>query len=164
MAFVEDDEPEPVAQAIHVQISRVVGRHGERLDVVVPAAEQPDLGAEAERELVVPLVHQVDGGSDDQGGPAGPFDRQVGQVGLAGSGRQDDHAAAAFVPPGLQTLDLVGKRLLGNLNPPGSRLIRTGRIRVSVILLVFPQMLHDGAIPDRLGAELLGAEVELHTR
>ena len=98
VAFVEDDEPKPVAQAVHVEIGRVVGRHGQRLDVVVSAAEQPDLDAEAERELVVPLVHQVDGGGDDQGGPAGPLDGHVGQVRLAGPGRQDDHAAAAGRP------------------------------------------------------------------
>ena len=127
VAFVEDDESKPVAQAVHVQIGRVVGRHGERLDVVVAAAEQADLDAEAQRELVVPLVHQVDGRGDDQGGPAGPLDGHVGQVGLAGSGRQDDHAPAAGVPPGFQPLDLVRERLLGDLEPPRRRLVSTAR-------------------------------------
>ena len=48
VALVEDDEAEPVAQPLHVQVGRVVGRHGERLDVVVAAAEQADLDAEAQ--------------------------------------------------------------------------------------------------------------------
>ena len=46
VALVEDDQAEPVAEPLHVHVGRVVGRDGQRLDVVVAAAEQADLGAE----------------------------------------------------------------------------------------------------------------------
>ena len=125
VAFVEDDESEAVSQPLHVQIGRVVGGHRDRLDVVIAAAQEPDFDVEAQGELVVPLIQEVDRRRDDQRGPAGFFDRHAGEVGLAGSGRQHDHSSSARIPPGLQGLDLVRETLLGRLaaatGPAGSR-------------------------------------------
>ena len=83
VALVEDEQAELVPEPVDVLIGRVVGRDRQRLDVVVAAAEQPDLDAEGERQLVVPLVHQVDRRRDDQARPLGLVDGEVGQVGLA---------------------------------------------------------------------------------
>ena len=162
VAFVKDDEPESVAEPLHVQIGRVVGCHRDRLDVVVAAAQEPDLDVEAQAELVVPLVQEVDRRCDDQRGPAGFFDRHAGEVGLAGSGRQDDHSALAGIPPGLQGLDLVWERFSGDLQPPFGRLVVARGIGVAEFFVA--QVLDDRAVKDRRRAILTGARVELHAR
>ena len=46
MALVEDDEPEARAEVLHVQVRRVVGGDGERLHVVLAAADEADGRAE----------------------------------------------------------------------------------------------------------------------
>ncbi len=162
MAFVKHDESEAIAQAFHVQVGRIIGGDGDRLDVVGPAAQEPDLDSEAQAEFVVPLVQKVDCRGDDQGRPRGALDRHVGQMRLAGSGRQHDHASAALIPPCFQCLDLVRERLLGNVQPPVGRLVGPGRIGVSPL---FPaKLLDDQAIAHRWGAELPRARVELHAR
>ena len=67
VALVEDEQAEAVAPAFEVDVGRVVGGDGQRLDVVVAAAEQADRDAERRRQLAVPLVQQVDRRRDDQG-------------------------------------------------------------------------------------------------
>ena len=159
MALVKNDQAELVSQTLHVHVGRVICGHGQRPDVVVAPAHQPDLGAKAHCQLVIPLVHQVDRGRDHQRRSAGLLDRQVRQVRLAGSGRQHDHPAATLLPPGLQTLHLVGKRLLGDLKFPGHRIIGPRLVGVGDSLLT--DVLDQRAIPDRLGAEDLCAVVVL---
>ena len=87
-------------------------------NVVVTAPQEPNVNAKAQGELVVPLVHQVDGGGDDQRGPACPLDGHVGEVSLAGPRRQDDDAAARPRSTRLpRPLDLVRKGGFGHQQP-----------------------------------------------
>src|SRR6185369_12630546 len=56
VTLVEDDRPEARPEVLHVQISRIVGRDGERPKVVRPASDDPDLRREGRSEEVVPLA------------------------------------------------------------------------------------------------------------
>src|SRR5262249_18831496 len=107
MALIEDDQSEAASETVHIQVGRVVSGYRQRLDVVVSAAEQTDLDAKAECELVIPLVHEVDGRRDDQRRPAGLLDGHAGKVRLPGPSGEDDDAPAPGLPPGRQTLSLV---------------------------------------------------------
>ncbi len=105
---------------------------------------------------------QIDRRGDDQRWPPHPLDRHVGQMRLAGSGRQHDHSAAALLPPGLERLDLMRKRFLGHLQPPLGRLVSPGSIDVRSLFAA--QVLDNRTIPDRLGAQLTGARVKSSRR
>ncbi len=87
MALVEDQEPEAVAQVLHVQVGRVVRRDGQRLDRVFAPADEADRHAEAGPKHVVPLADQVQRRRQHQRAAAAIVDGQAGDVGLAGAGR-----------------------------------------------------------------------------
>src|SRR5262249_29161426 len=57
-----------------------------------------------------------------------------------------------------QGLGLVGERLAGRVQPPGSWLVRAGLVAVGEA--VFPQVLDDGPVATGLGAVGVGARVE----
>ena len=95
MALVEDDEAEARAEVLHVQVRGVVGRDGERLDVVIAAADDADRHAEGRAQEVVPLPHEVERRRDDERAAPHGVDRQDRDVRLAGAGRQHDDAAPA---------------------------------------------------------------------
>ena len=94
VAFVEDDQAEAPAEVLHVQVRRVVGGDGERLHVVLAAADDAHRVAEGDAQDVVPLADQIERGGDDQRAAALVVDGQAGDPGLARAGRQDDDAAS----------------------------------------------------------------------
>jgi hypothetical protein len=59
MALVADQQPELIAQALHKPECRGIGRHCERADFKIAAADQTDLGFEGGEQQVIPLIHQV---------------------------------------------------------------------------------------------------------
>ena len=81
-----------------MQVRRVVGRHRERRDVVLAAADDADRDAERRAQQVVPLAHEIERRRDDQRAAPLVVDRQAGDVGLARAGRQHDDAAALRAP------------------------------------------------------------------
>src|SRR5437867_812256 len=98
MALVEDEQAILVAPAFEVNMRGVVGGDGERLQIVVAAAEQTNWLAEVVDHFAVPLVEQIDGRRDDEGGASGLADGEDGGVSLAGAGRQYDDAARSLLP------------------------------------------------------------------
>ena len=151
VALVEDDQAEPVAEPAHVQVGRVVSRDGQGLDVVLAAADQADLGAEGQRQLVVPLVHQVDRRRDDQASAARPA-RWRGWPG--GSCRSPSAGRPRPGPPAFHQASSpsvwCGKASLTTRNGQGG--LRRSPGVVAVADLVAVEVLDDRPVPDRLGA------------
>ena len=162
VALVEDQQAEAVAPALQVDVGRVVGSDRQRLNVVGTPAHQADGDVEGLAQLAVPLVEQVDGGSDDQRWPSGLANGQNGDPGLAGAGRQHHDAAAALLPPCLDGFRLVRERLALGVQRPGRLLPGAGLIGVSDFLAA--QVLDNGAVVTALGADLIGARVGLAVR
>src|ERR671917_2966623 len=100
--LVVDYEREAVAVAFGVNVRRVVGRNGERRDLVVAAAEQPDRdrGAKGVREYGVPLLEQRERGHDDERAASDALDGAHRHGRLPGAGRQDHDAAQRLPAPG----------------------------------------------------------------
>ena len=88
VALVEDDEPEARAEVVHVQVRRVVGGDGERLDVVLAAADDADGDAERGAEQVVPLADEIERRRDDERAAPLVVDGQHRDVALSGPGGQ----------------------------------------------------------------------------
>ena len=65
----------------------------------------------------MPLVDEVQGRSDDEGRAALQVDGHEGDVGLTGSGREDDDPASAGLLPSLERAGLKGARLRAALQP-----------------------------------------------
>jgi hypothetical protein len=93
--LVVDHEREPVAVALGVDVGRVVGRDRQRRNLVVAAAEEPDLDRAAEglRQDRVPLLQEGERRHDDQCAAADALHGSHRHGGLAGAGRQDHDAA-----------------------------------------------------------------------
>jgi hypothetical protein len=107
MALVEYDEAEAVAEALHMQVGRVVGGDGDVVHHVRAAAHEADVDGERRREAVVPLRHQVEGGHHDQGAALLHRHRQRCHEGLARAGGQHHHAAATGFRPRADGFGLV---------------------------------------------------------
>src|SRR5262245_17037747 len=162
VAFIEDQEAVAVAPALDMNVGRIVRRDGQRLQVIIAAAEQTDRDTEGQGEFAVPLIEQVDSGRDHQRGTLGALDGEDGKVRFAGAGRQHDDAARALGPPGFERLGLVRKRLALGLERPRVRLIVAGL--VSIGKLAAAQVLNNGAVMVGLSAVLIRARVEATAR
>jgi hypothetical protein len=158
MALVEHDESETISPAFQVDVGRVVGGDGQGLDIVVAAADQTHGRAERCKHFSVPLVHERNGRRDDECGPADVSDREKRDQCLAGPGRQDDHAPASLIPPGLQGLALMWKRRARGAQLAFERLKMAGVVRVRE--LVAAQRFDDGAIMARLRTKDAGSLVK----
>ena len=64
--LVKDDQTEAIAQAFHMHIGAVVSGYRHILDFVITAAEQADVNRKGFAQQIIPLVHQVDGRSNDK--------------------------------------------------------------------------------------------------
>ena len=93
---------------IHVQERRVVGRHGERLNVVLASAHEADRAPERGVEQIEPLADQIERGRDDEGAAPLVVDGEQGHVALARARRENDHAPAAVSAPRGERLGLIG--------------------------------------------------------
>src|SRR5262249_1319568 len=157
MAFIEYEQAETVAPALHVDVRRVVGRHCQRLKVVVSAAQQTDLAAKRDRQFAVPLVEQVNSWRHDKRRPGGAMDGEDGDVCLPRPGRQYDHAAAALLDPRLKSLGLVRKWIAASAQRPRRR-PKSSRF-VLVFNVIPPQMLDYGTILAGLGPVRIRARI-----
>ena len=83
MDLVEDHQAEAVAVFVRVDEGGVVGADGDALDAVKPSAQHTHGATEGALQVGGPLVHQVDGGGDDQGRSLGLRDGQLGHEALA---------------------------------------------------------------------------------
>ena len=95
---------------------------------MVAAAEQADLDGKRAGEQVVPLVHQVDGGSDDEGAALDFYHRHERDLRLARARGQDDHAATAVLLPSGDAFGLVRVWLRRGVQLQGKGVIARGRI------------------------------------
>ena len=111
MAFVKDDQAKLVADLLHLQHGRIVGRDRDVADLLLAAAKHADLAAKALFKLRSPLVDQVDRRRQDQGRPLRRLDRQPRHIGFARSGRHHHHAAPACRQPVPHGMRLVCPRL-----------------------------------------------------
>src|SRR6266516_1934999 len=109
--LIEDDQLEGIARRGHQIASRVIRRHGERLDAFLAAVVDAHVGGKRVYQACVPLVQQVDGGRDNDGGAFDAIDRLNRDEGLPRSGGQDDAAAASRLVPGDESLQLIVVRL-----------------------------------------------------
>src|SRR6185437_13375914 len=162
MALIEDEQTEATATAIEVNVSGIVGRDGERLNLVMTAADKSDRPIKGDEQFAVPLVEQINRGRDHERRAGGLVDGEDGQERLAGAGRQHDDAARPAAPPGFERLGLMRKRIATGTQRPRGRLIGAGVILVGDLLAA--QMLDDGAVMQRLGAEDSGTRVLLAVR
>ena len=117
MTLVEHHHAETRAEVLHVREGGVVGRHGDRLDPVVAAADDADVAPQAVGQQPVPLRDQIEGGRDHERVPPHLVEGQQCDLGLPGPRGQDDHAAALRGPPRLQRLRLEGARFAAHLQP-----------------------------------------------
>src|SRR5262249_10826148 len=115
-----------------------------------------------DHQLIVPLVQEVDCGRDHEGRPPNLGNGQDGNESLAGPGRQHDDTPAALLPPSIQGLGLVRKRLPAGQQGPGRRLPRACLVLVGELLLSQP--LNDRAVASPLRTVVARARVEAAAR
>ena len=126
MGLVEDHQPEPVAHPFHVDVGAVVGRDGDRANLVPSVAEDACVHAENLADSPVPLVHQVPDRCDDQRGYPALVHRSQCDDRLARTRRHDDLAASVDLLPGSQRFVLVVAEF-GKLDPRPAERQRSGQ-------------------------------------
>src|ERR1700722_3907356 len=149
VAFVEHEQTKTGTPAIEVNVSRIVGCDGQRLDVVVAAADQSDCSTKSDEQLGIPLIQQVDRWRYNYRWSPGLLNRQYSEERLAGSCRQNDDAPASGVPPGRQPLHLMGEWIAAGSQRSGRELVLPGFVLVRDVLLA--QVLDEGPVMDRFG-------------
>ena len=159
MAFVEDHQAVAVAPALQVDVGRIVGRDRQRLQIVRSSTDQANRYLEGCEQLVVPLVEQVDGRSNNQAGPTGLLNGQNGDMSLSGPGGQHHDAMAAMAPPGLESLGLVREWITARAERPGG-----GLVVASLVLkgqLMPAQVFDDGPVTTSFGPNRVGTGIDL---
>ncbi len=159
MHLVVDDEREAVPVAFGVDVRRVVGRHGERCDLMVATAQKPDRNRRAKRvrEYRVPLLQESEGGYHDERAPPRALDSPHSDSRFPGSGGQDHGAPQLLPAPGGKGLPLVRARLHRYSGFQGELLETGGAILVG--RAQFAQSQHGLAVGARRRPPLLGATV-----
>ena len=115
VALVEHDQTETRAEMLHVDEGGVVGRDGDRLDLVVTPADDANPAPQAVGKEPMPLRDQIEGRRHDERVAPHLVDGQQGDLGLPRAGRQHDHAAALCGAPRLQRRGLEGPRVAAHL-------------------------------------------------
>src|SRR5919205_1972923 len=103
--LVVDDEGEAVAVALGVDVGRVIGRDGERCNLVIASAQESDRNRRTEgiRKDGVPLLQESECRYHDERATSDALDRPHRNSRLSGPGRQHDHAPKLLLTPGVQS-------------------------------------------------------------
>ena len=127
MALVEHEQAIAIAPAFQMDVRGIVGRHGQRLQIVMTAADQTDRHIEGDEQFAIPLMQERQRRRHDESRTAGFLNGEDGEKCLAGSGRQHRDAARAVVPPGLQGCGLMRKRIVAGAQFATASTNRRGR-------------------------------------
>jgi hypothetical protein len=105
--FVDDEEPESIAELVHAPV-RALERHDrDRLDLRLAVAEHADGEVRPRRELATPLFDQRARGREDRGGTRCVGHRRDRDACLARPGRERDQAPTPEGAPGGHGVGLV---------------------------------------------------------
>ncbi len=107
--FVKDEHAEGVADALHVDVGRIVGRDGDRLQIVSAAADDAAMDAEGCFEVEVPLGDEIERRRDDEGRSPFAGHGQLCDEAFSGASWEYHHAASAVLFPGLERFALIIK-------------------------------------------------------
>nr|WP_276602758.1 hypothetical protein [Nannocystis pusilla] len=162
MALVAHEEAVAVAVELGLGGGRVVGGDGDLARLAVAAAEHADRPLQPVAQHLLPLQHEIDGGHDDQRGPAGVDDGEDGEDRLARARGQLDHPDAAGGPPRGQRVTLVRERLERARQREIEAIVDASFVDVRNVGVV--KMRDDRAVPVRRCAVRAGAAVEAHER
>src|SRR5688572_19834117 len=111
MGLVGHEEVEVVSEPVQVQISALVGGDGDRLEIVLSIPIRAHLGRIELADRLHPLVKELPGGDNYEGGRFEDQHGPEGEPGLAAPGGQADESPPAGRRPGMERLGLVRTQL-----------------------------------------------------
>src|SRR5262245_56549798 len=95
VTLVEDDQAPAITESIHVTVRTIIGCDCEVLNLVIATADQTYLFSEGGTQQVIPLIHQIDGRSDDECPTLYDLDNHLTDVAFACAGGEDDYAPSS---------------------------------------------------------------------